>query len=218
MTTFFALPQSSVVDKVVPKNSFDGHTTSRQKKLLSEFVERIRWTHKLSPSTVNLSGTDVKEIEVFEITLKKKGEIADVITVIDRAISYPIIFIVRYGDEAALFSSQKHPHPVDENKAVVDWTFSSGWLAAAKAASYSIELKKDLDSVFQDFCRKLSGRPTDNLAFKAFIDRVRRLKELNAQILLLRTEIKNCKQFNKKVELNVQLQSLLRELEEMEQS
>jgi hypothetical protein len=59
----FALPQSTKVQKVVPKNAFDGYTNSKQKKLFSDKVLRITWLNKLAPSTVNLEAKDVKEIQ-----------------------------------------------------------------------------------------------------------------------------------------------------------
>lgn len=215
MTRFFSLPASTIVDKVVPKNSFDSFTTAKQRKLFSEFIEKIKWVNKLSPATTNLQGKDIVEIEVFEIQLKKKGDISDLLVVIDRAIPYPIIFVVRHEEEVLISTSQKHVNPANEDRAVIDWTFSSGWSAANEFPT-TIELKKDLDTVFQTYCRKIIGAPLqDKSTFAELIAKEKAIKELNYQITMLTAKVKAAKQFNQKVDLNLELQNKLRELEQI---
>lgn len=69
------LPTSTIVDKIVPKNSFDEYATTKQKKLLTSVVTRIKWLHKLSNQTVNLQGKEVIEIQVFELELKEQTNV-----------------------------------------------------------------------------------------------------------------------------------------------
>ncbi|MDZ7847391.1 MAG: DUF4391 domain-containing protein [Owenweeksia sp.] len=47
---FFDLPKKTEVKRVVPKNAFDRYTSTRQKKLFTDKVHRITWTHKLHPT------------------------------------------------------------------------------------------------------------------------------------------------------------------------
>src|SRR5690606_32618984 len=109
------LPNSTIVNRVVPKNAFDSYTNTNQKKQFVEVVKKIRWTHKLSPNTINLSGNEINEIQIFEITLRQKERITDLLQIIDRAISYHIIFIMQFEDNIMLSASKKHAHPTNEN-------------------------------------------------------------------------------------------------------
>lgn len=52
---YFDLPVSTMVQRVVPKNSFDASTNSKQKDLFTKEVARIIWSNKLSSETINLS-------------------------------------------------------------------------------------------------------------------------------------------------------------------
>lgn len=215
MTPLFSLPASTIVDKVVPKNSFDKYTSAKQRRLFSECVEKIRWVNKLSAATTNLQGKDILEIEVFDIQLKKKADISELLTVIDRAIPYPIIFILRCDEEIMISTSQKHPNPADDNRSVIDWTFCAGWVSPNQVC-YTIELRKDLDTVFQTFCKQVIGIPsTDKSNFAELISRERTIRDINSQITLLTAKIKSTKQFNQKVELNLELQQKLREIEKL---
>lgn len=215
MTAFIHLPTSTIVDKVVPKNSFDSYTSPRQRKLFSVYVEKIKWANKLSPATTNLHGKDILEIELFDVVLKKKGDISELLTVIDRAIPYPIVFFIKHETEVMISASQKHLHPVKEDNAVIDWTFCSGWVTEAQI-QYTIELTKDLDTVFQTFCRKIIGAPIgDKITFADLIAREKAIKELNYQITMLSAKVRATKQFNQKVDLNLELQNKLRELQQI---
>lgn len=152
----FELPTRTIVNKVIPKNAFDGFTTSKQKKRFTDLLERIRWANKLSAETINLSGKEIKEIQVFEIDLKVQEDISDLIEIINKAIPYPIIFYVSFQDKAYLSISKKHPHPVNENHSVIGWTFLSKWKARDKI-NYQLNLKQSLDFIYHDFCFQLSS-------------------------------------------------------------
>ena len=64
---FFNLPARTNVGRVVPKNAFDKFTNTKQKKLFTDSIQRISWTHKLSADTANLDAKDIQEIQVFKI-------------------------------------------------------------------------------------------------------------------------------------------------------
>ncbi len=205
----FDLPATTVVNRVIPKNSFDKFTTAKQKKSFADLIDKIRWANKLSRETINLSGREFSEIQIFEITLKKKDSIADLLNIIDRSIPYPIIFIIVYEHKITLSASFKHPHPTNENSAVIDWTFSSDW---RKEIGYQLNLQRSLDFIWIDFCKQISGRVSEKLTLTELIAKERKTKELQTTIASLQAAIKTSRQFNKKVELNVELQKRLKEL------
>lgn len=207
----FDLPLSSEINRVIPKNSFDSYTNTRQKKLFSELVDKIRWLNKLSYHTVNLPGKDVEEIQLFEITLKKKAKIDELLHVIDRAIPYNLIFIVLYGGKYSLSASVKHSHPTSPDNAVIDWTFQSDWLSS-KNHAYELRLRQSLDITFNDFCRQLSGKPNAKVSISELISFEQQTAELRKTISQTEILIRKQRQFNKKVELNLQLQKLKADL------
>lgn len=201
----FQLPASTIVNKTIPKNAFEDYTNSRQKKVLTNTISKIRWLNKLSSQTINLDGKEVSEIQIIEITLKQKESIPEITNVIDRVIPYNIIFLIRFENEIKLSSSQKHIHPTSENQAVVDWSFTSEW-HNNEAFPYKLNLQQNLDYVYADICFQISGkRSTSNLDIKGLIAEEQQKKQLTDQIQKLEAKIKVCKQFNKKVELNLEL-------------
>lgn len=207
----FNLPQSTVVQRVVPKNSFDSFTSSKQKELFTKYVAKITWSNSLSSKTINLSGKEILEIQIFHIELKEQQDIKAVLNIIDKVIPYHIIFEVSYGNSVYLSTSSKHQLPPNEDKSVIDWTFKTSWFKTDKN-SYKLDLKKSLDYIFYEFCAQLSLKP--NKSIKNISDLVSYNARINAickEIAQLKKKIASCEQFNKKVELNLKLKKLEQE-------
>lgn len=208
----FDLPPSTEVGRVIPKNAFDEYTDTKQKRLFIDFIQRITWTHKLAPETINLEGKEIQEIQFFYIALKQKHKIPKVLAAIDKAIPYHIIFWVEWEREAFLSTSLKHAHPTNNNISVIDQTFSSAWFSVARCP-YELNLRESLDYVVKDLCIQMSG----NLELKShsMMDIVRYQQEkdrLNKEITKLKRAVAKARQFNRKVELNLRLKKAQEQL------
>lgn len=211
----FKLPESTIISKVLPKNTFHKYANARQKKALTNKVEKIIWEHKLSRDTINLEGEDIEEIQIFHIQLKEQNPIEDILKLIDRSIPYHIINVLSYNQSYKISASKKHPHPTNEDQGVIDWTFTSEWIEGTEP-NLNFNLKKSLDDIFNNVCFQVAGKDSaKELNIEKLIEEEQELKYLNMQIDKLETRIKNCKQFNKKVDLNLVLNKLLHQLEDL---
>lgn len=203
---YFKLPKQTKVNRVVPKNAFDNYTNTKQKRGFVEKILRITWTHKLSADTINLAGADIQELQLFKVELKKLETIAPLLEIIDKAIPYPIIFWVQYGQQVYFSTAVKHLHPTKDNTAVIDWTFTTDWLDVAKATPYSLNLAKSLDAIHKDFCLQIS----DNLALKsqslaAIVEHQQAIHTLEKELKRLKSAIKSSTHFKEKVALNMRV-------------
>lgn len=203
----FDLPKSSIVKKVIPKNAFDAYTNTKQKKVFSDMVLRITWMNKLSRDTINLIGTDIQEIQIFEIELKEKTNISDVLTIIDKAIPYHIIFVIKHLNENYISTSVKHPHPTNEDNAVIDYIFVSEWKKNTEN-DFIIEIKNNLEWVYKNFCFQFVNETNKELNLKEFVDLHKDIQTLEKEIKKLKSSISSSKQFSEKVEFNVCLKKL----------
>lgn len=94
------LPAKTVYGKLIPKEKLYNHAdiNSSTKEKFVRQIERITWTNKISPETVNVKPGKYSEIEVFRIDLKDCNIDDKLIQIIDRAIPYPILFVIYYND------------------------------------------------------------------------------------------------------------------------
>lgn len=208
----FSLPNTAKVYRVIPKNAFDAYTNTKQKKHFTDQILRITWLQKLSPDTVNLEAKEIREIQIFKIELKVKEEIQPLLEIIDKAIPYNIIFLIEESGSIYLSTSTKHSHPVNADNSVIDWTFKTSWFTKSEN-TYSLNLKKSLDAVYHDFCIQLAGRKS--ITKKTLQDLVhynKQIDTLEKEIVQLKKNIKNSKQYKHKVELNLLLKQRSQEL------
>ena len=213
---FFNLPHRTRVGRIVPKNAFDEYSTTKQKRLFTDYIQRISWTHKLSEDTVNLDAKDVKEIQVFKVELKQKSDIRNILDIINKSIPYHIVFWVEYDEEAYITIASKHPHPTNENVSIIEWTFNSDWFKI-KHNTYSFNLKGSLDAVFKDICVQLIGNPDLGKKSMDFIlKNQQEIDRLKKELTKLNHAISQTKQFNEKVALNLKLKAVEKVLKDYE--
>ena len=203
----FHLPKNTEIRRVIPKNAFDAYTNTKQKKAFSDKVLRMTWLNKIAFENVHLQGSDVQEIQVFKIELKEKTIIKDLLPIVEKSIPYHIIFWIEFQDEFYISTSAKHPHPQNEDIAVIDYTFTSDWSPIEKN-TYQIELKNNLDWVFKSFCDQLKSVNTATKTISELVEKQKNNDAILKEIEKLKAQIARCKQFNKKVELNMRLRKL----------
>lgn len=205
--SYFNLPISTTVNRFIPKNAFDAFTNAKQKKKFTNVVEKITWLNKLSKETINLAGKEIEELQIFEIKLKEECYPKDLLDIIDKSIPYQIIFVLSSQDAILISTSKKHSHPLNQDSAVVDWSFATEWFISTEN-NYQLNLKISLDYVYTDFCSQLSNYNQEQKDITKIIDHDKYLKGLKKQIADIKKAIKAEKQFNKKVELNIELRKI----------
>lgn len=209
---FFNLPIRTKVGRVVPKKAFDEYTNTKQKKLFTDCIQRISWTHKLSADTVNLDAKDIQEIQVFKVELKQKSDILKILEIINKSIPYHIVFWVEYNQEAFISAASIHPHPTNDDVAVIDWTFTSDWFNKDDN-SYAFNLKGSIDAVFKDLCVQLTGKPElGKQSLGSILKNQQEVDRLKKEIRKLQSAISRSKQFNEKVDLNLRLKKAQKDL------
>lgn len=204
----FNLHFNTIIQRFVAKSHFDSGINTKQKAMFTNEIAKIIWCNTLSTKTTNLPHKEIEEIQIFKIELKTLKEVKSILEIIDKAIPYHIIFVVSFEDMRYLSASSKHISPINDNKSIIDWTYTSPWFKKSENI-YSINLKKDIDTVFFDFCQQLSQKTNPN------IKNITDLSEFNSKIYTLSKEIEqlkkkiqSCPQFNKKVEMNLKLKDL----------
>lgn len=210
----FNLPRETNYGKVIPKNSFDKFTNSKQKKEFSDKIKRISWSHKLSTQTTNLPSSLLREIQIFRIELKVKADLKKTLEIIDKSIPYHIIFVQTFAEEIKFSTTAKHLHATKSNQSVLDCTFCTDWI---KISDNKIDLilKESLEQVYLSLCNQLTGRNNRARSYTEFMDMELKIKAAEIKVKRLQAKISSEKQFNRKVALNMELNEAIKELREL---
>lgn len=202
----------------VPKEKFYEYgnvSTAVREKFVSE-VQRITWAYKLAESTINLPGsTSVPEIQVFHMDAKA-GEIADqVLSAIDKAIQYPIIFEitrVTVGEpQVRMVAAHKL---LNSGASKLSAYYSTGWLPV-DADRQSLPTAIGLPSLYAALLEPLTPvtvRPGEEMSEVA--ERLAAVRKLEREITALERKLRTEPQLNRKIELRRILRTKHQELEQ----
>ena len=211
----FAWPSKAVVARPVAKAKIYAHAkpTAALRALFVDQVESITWAYKLAPETINLPAKpDVPEIEVFEIALKLPDVNHSVLRCIDKAIPFPILFVLRYDGHSQPVAAYKRP----SDAASGQWVVGDYHAAPRQKDGVSrpgLPVALDLQGLYEQLLRQHLVVPAR--AGESLRDQLERLSLLSAKqtaAAKLETRLAQEKQFNRKVEINAQLRTIRTEL------
>ena len=213
------LPDRTLYNRKIPKSKFYEKlgADSKLKDLFVTQIDSIIWKHKLSRETTNLEPTEeVKEIHVFEIHLRQRELSQEVLEKIDKAIPYPILHVLRWGEEVKLMIAYKERHATNENRAVVQTYYASEWQRSSEITGNLLN-GLTLGAVYENMVRLLMPAQDGHMEnLPEAVEAQLQLAKLERECIRLETRLRNEQQFDKKVELNIELRRKLRQLRRSE--
>lgn len=195
------LPKSCLVNRFIPKKVFYEKSNINQitKEEFINIVDKITWIYKLSPETIGINKTkDIEEIEVFQIELKEKVVPKNVIKAVTNSIQYKILFILKYNEEFCYLIKLEDIYYTNWNEEI-NFEFTS----------------INLSNLFESIAKSILHEESNTKNFNEIIENINEKKELQDKIEKLTKKIKQENQFNRKVELNQELNKLLKEIGEL---
>lgn len=195
----FDLPKACAVNKFIPKSLFYKKVTmaTSVKKEFTDLIEKVTWLYKIAPDTLGVNKTDnIEELEIFEIQLKQKQLPKNVIRVITKAISYPILFVIKYKNDFCYSIKVEKSYYSNWNE---DITFDFNY--------------NNLNTIYESIVKKIIKEEDNQSSFTEIISINAKKQELEKQIVQLKRRITQEKQFNRKVELNQELRKIEQEME-----
>lgn len=195
----FELPKSCYVNKFIPKKIFYEKVgvSSNIKEEFINLVDRITWLYKLSEDTLGLTKTEeIEELQIFQIDVKEKKIPINVIKTITKGVKYKVLFIIKYQDDYC-YSIK------------VEDIYNSKWNDSIEFDFNAINLK----ALYEKIVKKIIKEDTNEKSFSKIIEDNMYKTELEKKISKLQQKIKSERQFNRKLELNIELNNLLKEME-----
>ena len=226
-------PEKALADKKVFKKAFyeNAGLTKQQVELFKNDIVEVRWYYALKQENTNISGykndeVDYQEVQVIGVILRDDKYAHSIAEIIQKAIQYPVILAIEYGNKTALNVAYKRINKADTSKSVVDEIYNSGWISGQgnteKEFLDSIKIKNLSFANFYEFygdfadrvklffvCEYKKTYEYKNKSTKATLYQShQKIKELEDQMIGLQRQIKSEAGFAKKVTLNVEIKRL----------
>lgn len=229
-------PQQAFLGRNIPKKKLykQGKANAKIEQLFIAQVEKITWAYVLSAHTIKLADqADLKEIQIFQIQARMAELDLNILKFIDKLIPSPIIFEVYYQGQVKVVASYKRLNQADKSKTVLNQYYASDWLADDNRVDLPIYLH--LADLYEHFIEQLlpienigvSSEHSDNnanyktenkISIEDKLARVQQIENLKKQVAKMQAKVKKETQFNRQVEMNMQLQKLQNELVKLQSS
>lgn len=225
------IPAACKVDNVIYKKLFyeNGVLSAADKKLFSEGIEKITWRYSLKPDNCFVkpykdATREYGEVELIEVVLTRQAGERRIAEIIMRTIPYPMLLVLQCENQAQLWAAHQRSSQNDSEKNVLEEPVCTGWMDRAEFGELSVkldfqtlrhgnfyELYSDVvdricvfnanqRGVWSAECGALTGEQARELLAKR--------QATEAKIAALRAELKRENQFNRKVEINMEIKRL----------
>ena len=183
------LPRSTEFNKFVAKTNFykRANITPKIHNFIEQQVDRITWSNKVAPTTMNISSGEVVEFQVFHIQLKTPDLDNAVPIFIQKSVPHPILFVISGARGVRVIAVTKNA----DSKPVI---IATDW-----KPSPSLELKgNSTDTIYKNYLFQLSP---SFAAVGGDIAKHSEVAKLQRAIDALSAKIKRETQINKRQEL-----------------
>ena len=212
------LPSLTFVGKVVPKEKFYSKcaVNTATKNLFVKYVEQIVWQNKLTAQTMAAEkGLLVNEIDVFEVKMKSFDCPRKLFEFIDQNLHHHNVFVLTYDDKAKLFVNFKEK---EKDETFLD-AFETPWKPIAEPA-FNLS-GSNMDEIYEFIVRNAAtdyviarseATKQSKTSLKDYIVQSKQNAKIQAQIEKLEKKLANEKQFNRQIEIRVEIKRLEKEI------
>jgi len=209
--SLYRWPAAAKFGRVVPKSKFyeSGAVTAAVREKFVTDVKRITWAYKLADETLHLRGSaEVPEIQVFVLDAKDDDISDDVLTAIDKAVKFPIIFEIKRTtkDDVEIRMVACHKQ-LGASKPKLSAYFGTGW-TVAETERIPVPISVDLPALYAALISPILPIPVlPGERPHQTAERLAQTAKLEREISVIERRLRTEPQFNRKVELRRELQA-----------
>lgn len=236
------IPVDCEVNNTIYKKLFydNASMNSSDKDIFSRYIDKIIWLYSFKEDTINIKALvdDVREydeIAVIKIILKENSKFKRIAEIVQRTIPYPMVLIFNHNNKVLFNVAHKRKNKADESKNLVEELIYTGWIDISNLSEKDKCFLKNLNikefnttDIYRFYCSFVDRvnifnankymesnkeiKIKDAEMVKALTDKI---EELEERISDLRRGLRKEVHFNRKVEMNVELNKLVSRKKEL---
>jgi hypothetical protein len=226
-------PSASILNKRVFKKTMleNAELSNGERKTVRDEIEVIIWEASLKPANCNIPAYITPsmcydEIHWITANLRKTDAGQRVASILQKAIPYPLVLVLRHETQLAIQIADKRVNQNDQARRTIEREQITPWFQQDDTLGQEflknldfIGLSKDnLERHYQNVASRvtafLSAQYTGKFSMgsepelQPTLEELDKIAEMEAEITRIRKTLKSESQFNRKVEMNVQLKQL----------
>lgn len=223
---FLNIPDSCFIGNTIYKKLFYENVdlSTNDKSLFTDTISKITWLCCLKPETINIPAykdevRDYPEVEVIEVLVHKDYKLKRIAEIIMRTIPYPMVLIFKLEAKRRLYVAHQRTNQNDSSKNTIEEFIATDWLESDSALFAKLDIKQmrfaNFYALYSDIVDTISIynlsaiMPTDdNITGAEARELSAKIEEIEGQITSLRVRLKKESQFNRRMELNIEIKRL----------
>lgn len=222
------IPTACEVDKTIYKKMFydNADLSKTDKALFTDVIDKVTWLHCLKTECINIQPyrdevREYPEVELLEVALTAEKGLRRIAEIVMRAIPYPMLLVFRLDDRVQVWAAHQRFNLADSEKVTLDEFVSTDWQAVDSPLWDALDIQKmrftNFFDLYSDWVDTISVFSARNIAGATELtgEQARlllaRQQAAEAKITALRAELKKETQFNRKVEINMEIKRLEKE-------
>lgn len=231
----FNVPETCELNDTIFKKLFHENAgiNKKDKDIFSNNINKIIWLYSLKKDTINIESykdekCEYEEVEFIQVKINSESKVKNIAEIIQKTIPYPIVLIFSHENKILLNAALKKINKIDESKNSVEEFIFTDWIDLSNLSKRKEDFLNSLDIKelpFSNFYQFYLGFVDKLNLFNAskYQNDFEALQHKNPQeikniseeievvdmkILNLKGRIKKETQFNRKVEMNIQIKKL----------
>lgn len=220
------IPDSCFIGNTIYKKLFyeNADLSTSDKSLFSDTISKITWLYCLKPETINISVykdevREYPEVEVIEVLLHKDYKLKRIAEIIMRTIPYPMVLIFKLEGKVKFYVAHQRTNQSDSSKNTIEEFIATDWLESDSALFDKLDIKQmrfaNFYALYSDIVDTISIynlsaiMPTDdNITGAEARELSAQIEDIEQEITSLRARLKKESQFNRRMELNIEIKKL----------
>ena len=223
---FLNIPDSCFMGNTIYKKLFyeNADMSTSDKSLFTDTINKVTWLYCLKPETINIPAyrDEVRgypEIEVIEVLVHKDYKLKRIAEIIMRTIPYPMLLIFKLEDKRQFYVAHQRTSQSDSSKNTIEEFIATDWLDSDSTLFAKLNIKQmrftNFYALYSDIVDAISIYnlsaiiPTDdNITGAEARELSAQIEDIEQEITSLRARLKKESQFNRKMELNIEIKGL----------
>jgi len=230
---YLNIPERCLISQKITKKVLleNAELKASFKKVVRDDIQEMFIVASITPETANIN-TFIDEtycfdeIHLLHTTLKKREAYPKAAEILQSSIPYSLIILFQYEEEFCFSVADKRINQVENDKRVINNYIFSEWLTETdsnflkflETISFTKLSHLDLKAFYGDVVNKLYNLNTSQITGQFDVKSkqdtaedviiLRKIKELNAQLISLKSNYKKEINYNEKVNLNIKIKKL----------
>ena len=223
---FLNIPDSCFIGNTIYKKLFyeNADLSASDKSLFTDTINKVIWLYCLKPETINIPAykdevRDYPEIEVIEVLVHKDYKLKRIAEIIMRTIPYPMLLIFKLEDKIQFYVAHQRSSQSDSSKNTIEEFIATDWLDSDSALFAKLDIKQmrftNFYALYSDIVDAISIYNLsaiipmeENITGSEARQLSAKIEDIEQEIVSLRSKLKKESQFNRKMELNIEIKRL----------